>query len=99
MNLKHALIAMPTIGIAAILALASPSLAAGGNGSSACSASGLADYGDHVVNTAGQLIASIVHDWDGFSAQVNPGYGIDSPYGSAGDGPLVPSVCSENPHP
>ena len=98
MNLKQALIATPTIGIAAILALASPSLAAGGDGSSACSVSGLADYGDHVVNTAGHFIGSIVLDGDGFSGQVNPGYGIDSPYGSASDGPLVPLVCSENPH-
>ena len=98
MNLKHALIATPTIGIPAILALASPPLAAGGAGESACSTSGLADYGDHVVNSAGQFVSRIVLDGDGFSGQVNPGYGIDSPYQSAGDGPLVPSVCSENPH-
>ena len=97
MNLKQALIATPTIGIAAILTLASPSLAAGGDGSSACSVSGLADYGDHVVITPGHFIGSIV-DEDGFSGQVNPGRGIDSPYGSASDGPLVPLVCSENPH-
>lgn len=95
MHTRHR-IAATAIAAVALLAGSTAASAAGGNGASPCSQSGPVVIGNHTfIDTFGRaVVAPTVQQGPGFDGSSNPGHGFDWANGQAGDGPVVPSVCS-----